>query len=108
LADFQGSANEFRAASIRLLAASVDGEDQALKFTRELALSYSVGYGLHAETVSEATGAYYDPDRGYLQATGFILRPDAVVAGAVYSTGPIGRYAARDTLQLVASLAKPV
>lgn len=106
MADFESRAGDFRAAAIRVLAASVDTEDNARAVVYELQLSYPVGYGLSAEAISAATGAYYDPDKKYLQATGFILRPDGVLAGAVYSTGPIGRYTARDALDLVTALSK--
>ncbi len=37
-------------------------------------------------------GHWYDPGKKFLHATGFIVKPDGVVAPAVYSTGPIGRF----------------
>lgn len=106
MADFESKAAELRAAGIRIAAASVDTGDNARKIAEELRLSYSVGYGLTAEEVSAATGAFYDADKKYLHATGFILKPDGMVAGAVYSTGPIGRYTAADVLALVTALSK--
>ena len=104
MADFQSKASDFEAAGIRLLAASVDTEEQARQVTRELGLSYGVGYGLSAQEVSAATGAYYESDKGYLHATGFIIKPEGSVAAAVYSTGAIGRYTAADALDVGRSL----
>ncbi|MGA3208505.1 MAG: hypothetical protein ABSE05_11865 [Syntrophales bacterium] len=42
------------------------------------------------------TGAFFDDVRIFVHATGFILRPDGKVDEAVYSTGPIGRFASVD------------
>lgn len=106
MADFETKANEFRAAGIRLLAASVDTEEDARKVTRELSLSYAVAYGLSAEEVSALTGAYYEAEKRYLHATAFVLKPDGSVAAAVYSTGAIGRYTAADALDVATSLSK--
>jgi alkyl hydroperoxide reductase subunit AhpC len=106
LADFQTRANEFRTANIRLLAASVDTEEDARKSVNELALSYPIGYGLSAQEISALTGAFFEAQKKYLHATGFILRPDGAVAHAVYSTGPIGRYTAADALDVATGLAK--
>lgn len=89
-----------------MLAASVDSEENARKTAGELQLSYMIGYGLTAEDVSATTGAYYDAEKKYVHATGFILKPDGVTVGAVYSTGPIGRYTAKDAFDLVTALSK--
>lgn len=106
MADFEAKAKDFRAAGIRLLAASVDSEEDARKAVRELNLSYPIAYGLSAEEISALTGAYYEADKKFLHATGFVLKPEGTVAGAVYSTGPIGRYTAADALDLVTALSK--
>ena len=106
MADFETRAADFRAAGIRLLAASVDSEDEARKSVRELKLTYTLAYGLSAEEVSRVTGAFYEPQKRFLHATGFILKPDGTVAAAVYSTGAVGRYTAADALDVTTSLAK--
>lgn len=106
MADFQNKADDFRAAGIRLLAASVDAQDDASKIVRELQLSYPIGYGLSAEEVGASTGAYYEPDKKYLHATGFIISPEGNVAAAVYSTGAAGRYTAGDALDVATALSK--
>ena len=106
MADYESKAHDYRAANVRILAASVDTEDNARTSVTELNLSYPVGFGLVAEQISSMTGAYYEPDRKFLHATGFILKPDVSVASAVYSTGPIGRLMAADTLAVVNFLSK--
>ena len=88
------------------MAASVDSGENARKFATDLKLSCLVAYGVDAEQVSALTGAYYEPDKKFLHATGFILKPEGVVAAAVYSTGPIGRYTAADALDVLTFLSK--
>jgi hypothetical protein len=47
------------------------------------------------------TGAFVDPDRGFLQSTGFVLGPTARVVVSVYSSGAIGRLVPEDVLGLI-------
>ncbi len=83
------------------MAASVDSEADARKTKEELALSFSVAYGLDAVAFSAATGAFWEEKRKIIHATGFILNPEGDVAYAVYSTGPIGRHTPEDCLRLI-------
>lgn len=104
MADFEAKAKDFQTAGIRLLAASVDSEEHARKTVHELKLSYPVACRLSAPEISALTGAFYDAEKNFVHATGFTLNPDCTVAGAVYSTGAIGRYTAADALDLVTAL----
>ena len=54
-----------------------------------------------AEEITRITGAYYDIDKKFVHATGFLVRPDNTIEVACYSTGPIGRFVAQDVLRLV-------
>ncbi len=63
-------------------------------------ITYPIGYGLVAEEISRITGAYYEREKKYLHATGFLLHPDKTILVACYSTGPIGRFVAKDVLKL--------
>lgn len=99
-------AGAFKASGIKLLAASVVNEENARKVQRELELSYPIAYGLSAEEISALTGAYYEPQKKFLHATGFILKPNLNVAAAVYSSGPIGRYTAADALDVATALSR--
>jgi len=81
-----------------VIAASVDNTDKAEEMVQEFGIDFPVGYNLSTIEISEATGAFYDIEGGYLHAAGFIIDPEGKVANAVYSTGPIGRLAAKDCL----------
>lgn len=69
-------------------------------------VTFPLVYGLDPELVAKSIGAYYEPARGILHATGFILRPDRMVQAACYSTGPIGRLTAADTVSLLGLVQK--
>ena len=56
---------------------------------------------MDAEAISRITGAFYDVDRKFIHATGFLIRPDNTIEVACYSSGPIGRFVAQDVLRLV-------
>jgi hypothetical protein len=51
--------------------------------------------------VAAATGAFVDPDGGYLQSTGFVLDPTGRVVVSVYSSGAIGRLVPEDVAGLI-------
>jgi alkyl hydroperoxide reductase subunit AhpC len=101
LADFQGLDQEFKSEQIKVIAASVDPIDKAREMVNKIGITYSVGYGMIAEEISRITGAYYEKEKKYLHATGFLLRPEKTIVVTCYSTGPIGRLAAKDVLKLV-------
>jgi hypothetical protein len=60
-----------------------------------------VGYGLPLTETAATLGAFYDPKRGILQSTGFVVKSDWTIAVAQYSSGPIGRLMWQDVLGLV-------
>ena len=101
MADFQQHLAEFTARGVKIVGASVDGEDEAKKTIERTKLTFPIAYGMDAKNFSAQTGAFFEPEKGYLHAAGFILAPDGKVAAAVYSTGPVGRYVAADCLGLV-------
>jgi alkyl hydroperoxide reductase subunit AhpC len=101
LADFQAYHEEFKSEGIKVIAGSADPIEKARETVDRLGITYSVGYGMMAEDISRITGAYYNKERKFLHATGFVVRPDKTIGVACYSTGPIGRLGARDALNLV-------
>jgi peroxiredoxin len=101
LADFQGLDQEFKSEQIKVIAASVDPIEKAREMVEKIGITYSVGYGMIAEEVSRMTGAYYEKEKKYLHATGFLLHPEKTIVVACYSTGPIGRFVAKDVLKVV-------
>ena len=81
---------------------SVDDKDT----TQQLANNLQLGpvrmlHSADPDEVSGLTGAFTEPKRGILHATGFILAPGGKVAQACYSTGPIGRITALDTMRIL-------
>ena len=48
-----------------------------------------------------STGAFVEPERGFLQSTGFVLNPDGQVVVSVYSSGAIGRLVPDDVIGLI-------
>jgi len=101
LADYQGLSEAFRAEHIQLFAVSVDPVDKAKETTEKLGLTFPVAYGADAKEMSGATGAFYAPEKKFLHATGFVIRPNRMVEVACYSSGPIGRLEAQHALNLV-------
>lgn len=101
MADFQKNLGGFEKLGARVVAASVEGLDEAKKTVTEQGLSFPVGYGLDALEVAARCGAFYDAERKFLHSTGFLLGPDGSVRIAAYSTGPIGRLTPADSLRLI-------
>lgn len=96
---------EFASRSVAVIGLSVDLLDEARKTAERHRLTFPLGYGVDGPEFASRTGAFFDVE-GYLQATGFILQPDGLVAQAVYSTGPVGRYTASDVISLIDYLSK--
>ncbi len=81
-----------------MIAASADGADEAGEMAAEL--SYPVAYGVTRDQ-AEALGAWWEPDRGIIQPTEFLLDSGHKVITATYSAGPIGRMNAPDLVKVI-------
>ncbi len=101
MADFQQLWEKFEGEDIRVVAGSVDPLEKARETVERLGLAYPVAYGLDARRISRQTGAYYQAEKLFLHAAGFIIRPDGNVEIACYSSGAVGRLAAGDVFKLV-------
>ena len=101
LADFQGLHQELKSEQIKVVAAYLDPIDKARETVGKIGITYPVGYGMIAEEISRITRTYYEKEKKYLHATGFVLHPEKTITVACYSTGPIGRLVAKDVLSLV-------
>lgn len=101
MADFQKHLTEFESRGVLVTGASVDALEDAQRMVEEGGLAFPVGYGLDVEAITRRYGAYYDEGRGFLHATGFMLRPDNTIVNAVYSTGSIGRLTPKDSLRII-------
>lgn len=101
MADFQKWATKFESEQVNIIAGSVDPVEKAVEAVEKSGVTYPVAYGLAAEEVSRVTGAFYDREKKFLHATGFLVRPDNTIEVACYSSGPIGRFMPKDVLKLV-------
>ncbi len=79
----------------------MDSVEKARETAEKTGVTFPVAYGLDAEEIAGITGAYYDKDRKYIHATGFLIRPNNSMEVVCYSSGPIGRFSAQDVLDLV-------
>ncbi|GAC1426429.1 MAG: hypothetical protein NVSMB6_26730 [Burkholderiaceae bacterium] len=86
---------------MQLLAFSVDALEEAQKTQERQSITFPLAYGVNGPNFAAQTGAFYDADKGFLHAAGFLLQPDSRLAGAVYSTGAIGRYTPAEVLGMV-------
>ncbi len=84
-----------------MVAGSVDSAEKTLALSDKLGITYPMAYGLDPEEVSRLIGSFYEKEKNYLHASGFIVRPNNSVEMAVYSTGAIGRFVAKDALSAV-------
>lgn len=91
---------------VRTLAMSIDDEATTAATIAKHHLSYPVGHSVNASAVAVATGAFVDPDGGFLQSTGFILAPDGSVVLSVYSSGAIGRLVPEDVIGMIQYIKK--
>ena len=75
--------------------------EKAKETVDRIGLTYPIAYDMDAEAISTITGAYYDTNKKFIHATGFLIRPDNTIEVVCYSSGPIGRFVAQDVLRLV-------
>ncbi len=101
MAAFEKAQERLRQEGITVVAASTDPLEKARETVAEHSLSYPVGYGLPLRETAATLGAFFDEKRGFLQATGFVVKPDGTIAVAQYSSGPIGRLVWQDVVGLV-------
>lgn len=101
MAAFEKAQSRLQEDQIAVVAASTDPRDKAEATVQEHSLTYPIGYGLPLEETAATLGAFYEPTRRVLHATGLVLKPDGTIAVAQYSSGPIGRLVWQDIVGLV-------
>ncbi len=101
LAAFQRALDKFTNEGVGIVAASTDPADKAEETVGTQGLKFPVGYGLDVRATAATLGAFYEDRRGILQSTGYVIKPDRIIAVAQYSSGPIGRLVWQDVLGLV-------
>jgi peroxiredoxin len=98
---FQRASAALADAGARVVSLSVDDEAATADMIARHGLTFPVGFGADAATVSDLTGAFVNPDPVFLQSTGFVLDPAGQVVVSVYSSGAIGRLVPEDVAGLV-------
>lgn len=98
---FQRASASLAEAGAKIVAVSVDDEPTTTALVAKHRLTFPVGHSADAAAVSEATGAFVDPEGGFLQSTGFVINPDGTVIVSVYSSGAIGRLVPEDVAGMI-------
>ncbi len=98
---FQRASDNLAEVGAKVVALSVDDEVTTAELVAKHGLTYPVGHSADAKAISAATGAFVDPEGGFLQSTGFVLNPDGQVVVSVYSSGAIGRLVPEDVVGLI-------
>jgi len=98
---FQRAGERLAETNIKVAALSTDDEGTTTELVAKLGLAFPVGHSADAAAISDATGAFVNPERSYLQSTGFVVDPSGNVLVSVYSSGAIGRLVPEDVLGMV-------
>lgn len=98
---FQRALDSLAEVGANVVALSVDDEATTAELVAKHALTFPIGHSADAKAISAATGAFVDPERGFLESTGFVLNPDGQVVVSVYSSGAIGRLVPDDVVGLI-------
>jgi peroxiredoxin len=101
LRSFQRAQDKLAEVGARVVALSIDYEETTQATIARHGLTFPVGHGADARAVAAATGALVNPDAGYIESTGFVVKPDGQVAVSVYSSNAIGRLVPDDVLGLI-------
>lgn len=101
LRTFQRSVVQLGDVGAKIVALSVDDEATTATTIAKHGLSFPIGHSANASEISQATGAFVNPDPVFLQSTGFVLDPSGKVLVSVYSSGAIGRLVPEDVIGLV-------
>ena len=101
LAAFARARASLQSSGVEIVAVSVDDEAVSAALVDKLRLNFPVGFGVKADVISAATGAYVSQDGSYLQSTGFVLDKQGRILTAVYSSGAIGRLVPEDVAGFV-------
>ena len=101
LAAFARARASLQSIGVEIVAVSVDDEAVSTALVDKMRLNFTVGFGVKADEISAATGAYVAEDAAYLQSTGFVLDRQGRILTSVYSSGAIGRLVPEDVAGFV-------
>jgi peroxiredoxin len=106
LLNFQQALPELQEIGTQVIALSTDSAEDAQQTVERHRLAYPILYGLDVHEIADKLGAFINAERPYINATGFILRPDGTIVVSVYSSGAIGRLVPADTINTIKSRQK--
>ena len=69
-------------------------------------ITFPVAYDLPVGEFAAQTGAFFNAEKNYMQATGFLLSPSGTVLLAVYGVGAMERLTTSDVVSLIEHLRK--
>lgn len=101
LASFQEMLPRLADAGIRVAAFSTDDQEHAMEMVASHGLTFPVGFGVDLRKVGEILQGYINEERGSLESSNFLLRPDGSIELSVYASGPIGRLTPEDVLDFI-------
>lgn len=101
MADYAAHDDGLKAEEISVFFGSVDPLKKAVEQAGKIDVQFPFAYGMDVEETSAATGAFYEEKKKFLHATGFLIGPDNKIIMGCYSTGSMGRLAARDVINFV-------
>jgi peroxiredoxin len=81
-----------------VIAASVDPEDKAREFAKDL--GFPVAFGV-TRAAADAIGATWNAARNCIEPTEFLLDQAGAVVGSLYAAGPVGRMNPQEVIRLV-------
>jgi peroxiredoxin len=84
-----------------VVALSVDDEETTRALVEKHHLRFPVGHSADSAAIAAATGAFVNPDKGFIESTGFVLDPTGGVIVSVYSSSAIGRLVPDDVVGLL-------
>jgi peroxiredoxin len=100
LAGLQNHLEQLTALGAAAIAASVDPEDKTRELAASLSLSFPLAFGVTRQ-MADTIGAWWEPNRNFIQPAEFIIGNDGKVISSTYSSGPIGRAEPADMLVII-------
>ncbi|MCH7904353.1 MAG: redoxin domain-containing protein [Armatimonadetes bacterium] len=101
MAEFQSQFERLRRLETQVAALSSDSEEEAREMVDRNSLTYPMYFGLDAERTLAAIGGHVKLEKGFVQPSGFLLRPDRTIVQFTQSSGPIGRFDAVDAVSII-------
>ena len=102
MASYQRKLDELGELGATVIGATVEDRDTATRMAEEVGLTFPIAYGLTEEGVSGLAPWWADDRHGrYLQPMEFIILRRGIVFCSMYASGPIGRMAVDEVIDLL-------